>query len=227
VILGILVLVAAGLFGVLRDGSFTLPGTTGATPAPSAAPGTALEVLESIAVKGKSPRTGYDREENFGSAWIDVDGNGCDTRNDILARDLTDIVLGENCRVLSGVIDDPYTGDLISFVRGNDTSALVQIDHVVALSNAWQTGAQQITEEKRIALANDPINLLAVDGSANSQKGDGDTATWLPENTAFRCEYVARQISVKARYALWVTAAEHDAMVRVLSRCPDQVAFAG
>ena len=220
-----------GLVGLLQDGSLTLPGTTAAPPsssvAQSAAPGTALELLDSIAVKGKSPRTGYDRTEKFGSAWIDVDRNGCDTRNDILARDLTQIVFGDDCRVLSGVIDDPYTGEAISFLRGNDTSALVQIDHVVALSNAWQTGAQQISEESRIELANDPLNLLAVDGASNSQKGDGDTATWLPKNTSFRCEYVARQISVKARYSLWVTAAEHDAMVRVLARCPDQAAVVG
>ena len=222
-ILGALVLVAVGLVGFLQDGSLTLPGTTAAPPsssvAQSAAPGTALELLDSIAVKGKSPRTGYDRTEKFGSAWIDVDRNGCDTRNDILARDLTQIVFGDDCRVLSGVIDDPYTGEAISFLRGNDTSALVQIDHVVALSNAWQTGAQQLTYEQRVALANDPLNLLAVDGPTNEKKSDGDTATWLPPNKPFRCQYVTRQVSVKRKYSLWVTSSEKDAMARVLETC--------
>jgi hypothetical protein len=98
----------------------------------------------------------------------------------------------------------------------------VQIDHVVALSNAWQTGAQQLSQSERIELANDPTNLLAVDGSSNSQKGDGDTATWLPRTKSFRCEYVARQIAVKAEYSLWVTAAEKEAMLSVLATCPDQ-----
>jgi hypothetical protein len=236
VALGIILLLAVGAFGLLNDGEGAQqdPGTGISQPEPSALPGaaaspdvTALEMLATIAVKGKAPRTGYDRTEKFGSAWIDVDGNGCDTRNDILTRDLTQVVFGDNCRVLSGTIDDPYTGEIISFVRGNTTSTLVQIDHVVALSNAWQTGAQQLSEESRIAFANDPLNLLAVDGSANSQKGDGDTATWLPQNTTFRCEYVARQVSVKASYNLWVTTAEHDAMVRVLSRCPQQATPVG
>jgi hypothetical protein len=228
VVVGVLILVAIGLFGAFRDGSL-LPGGAQSggvsTPVVIAEGSTARDVLDTLVVKGKSPRTGYDREGKFGSAWIDVDGNGCDTRNDILARDLTQIVFGDDCRVLSGVIDDPYTGAQIPFVRGEDTSALVQIDHVVALSNAWQTGAQQISEEARVAFANDPLNLLAVDGASNSQKGDGDTATWLPANTGFRCEYVARQVSVKATYGLWVTTAERDAMLRVLTGCPGQLAI--
>lgn len=187
---------------------------------------TALELLESIPIKGKSPRTGYDREGKFGSAWKDVDGNGCDTRNDTLARDLVDLVLSGDCRVMNGTLEEPYEGLTILFQRGEATSSLVQIDHVVALSNAWQTGAQKIGQARREALANDPLNLLAVDGPTNSSKGDGDTATWLPPSKAFRCEYVARQVSVKAEYDLWVTRAEREAMVRVLSACNDQPAFA-
>jgi hypothetical protein len=155
----------------------------------------------------------------FGSAWLDVDRNGCDTRNDILARDLTEIAKSGRCRVLTGTLADPYTGTQIMFVRGNATSTKVQIDHVVALQNAWITGAQQLTQDKREALANDPRNLLAVDGPTNSAKGARDAATWLPPSKSFRCAYVARQIEVKAAYGLWVAPAEHDAMERVLGAC--------
>lgn len=179
----------------------------------------ALATLDTLEVKGRAPKTGYDRAL-FGQAWADVDRNGCDTRNDILARDLTDIIYKDGtCRVLTGTLDDPYTGQNINFVRGQDTSTAVQIDHLVALSDAWQKGAQQLSPERREQLANDPANLLAVDGPANMQKSDGDAATWLPANKSFRCTYVSKQIDVKAAYALWVTQAEKDAMVRILSDC--------
>ncbi|WP_242492420.1 HNH endonuclease family protein [Agromyces binzhouensis] len=178
----------------------------------------ALSDLASLPVKGRAAMTGYERDA-FGHGWIDVDRNGCDTRNDVLARDLDDPDRPQGCRVLSGILDDPYTGALIEFVRGEGTSQLVQIDHVVPLANAWVTGAQQLTEEERVAFANDPLNLLAVDGSANQQKGAGDAATWLPANRSFRCEYVARQVAVKAAHDLWVTPPERDAIERVLDGC--------
>ena len=197
-----------------------------AQPAPTSA-SAALAVLATLPVKGRAPKTGYDREGSFGSAWQDVDQNGCDTRNDILTRDLTVLVIEGGCEVQSGTLLGPFTGLTIDFVRGQATSALVQIDHLVALSNAWQTGAQQLSPEQRVALANDPLNLLAVDGVTNSRKGDGDAATWLPPLKSYRCTYVARQISVKATYALWVTAAERDAMTRILSDCPDELASTG
>ncbi|MEC5192215.1 MULTISPECIES: GmrSD restriction endonuclease domain-containing protein [unclassified Arthrobacter] len=191
--------------------------------------GGALDVLDSLPVKGRAPKTGYSREQ-FGQAWADVDRNGCDTRNDVLRRDLTALALKPgtgDCVVLSGILNDPYTATLINFLRGNSTSSAVQIDHVVALSDAWQKGAQQLTEAQRLALANDPLNLLAVDGPSNQQKSDGDAATWLPPNTSYRCDYVARQISVKSSYGLWVTQAEHDAMARILGGCPDTALPAG
>ena len=185
---------------------------------------TALALLATVAIKGKAAKTGYDRTGMFGSAWLDVDRNGCDTRNDILARDLTEVTKSGACRVLTGSLVSPFTAANVAFLRGQDTSALVQIDHVVALSNAWQTGAQQLSQAQRVSLANDPINLLAVDGRSNAQKGDGDTATWLPSNKSFRCGYVARQVSVKATYGLWVTQAEHDAIANVLSSCSGEMA---
>ena len=182
---------------------------------------TAAMVLETLAVKGRAPKTGYDRAQ-FGPAWSDVDRNGCDTRNDILNRDLTSIVYKpgtRDCVVFSGTLVDPYSGEQISFLRGVDTSSDVQIDLVVALSNAWQTGAFKLTYEKRLAFANDPMNLLAVKGRLNSQKGDGDAATWLPPQKNIRCAYVAQQIVVKAKYGLWVTPPEKAAMVSLLAKC--------
>ena len=176
--------------------------------------------LAALPVKGRAPRTGYDRDE-FGAAWADVDRNGCDTRNDVLHRDLDEVTTKpgtRECVVLTGVLDDPYTGTTIDFERG-ERSAEVQIDHVVALSDAWQKGAQGWTREVRTAFANDPANLQAVDGPTNQQKGAGDAATWLPPNTGYRCVYALRQISVKAAYGLWVTAAERHALERQLDRC--------
>jgi hypothetical protein len=181
----------------------------------------ALARLETIPVKGRAPKTGYRRDE-FGPAWADVDRNGCDTRNDILARDLEGETFkpgSRNCVVATGTLADKYTGTTISFVRGQDTSTAVQIDHIVALSDAWQKGARQLSDEERRQLANDPLNLMAADGPTNSAKGDKDAATWLPPNKAFRCEYVARQTSVKAKYRLWVTPAERDAIAGILAGC--------
>jgi len=187
---------------------------------------TALSLLATLPIKGRAPKTGYSRAE-FGQAWADVDRNGCDTRNDILARDLTDKTFkpgSRNCIVASGILSDPYTASTIVFTRGQTSSMAVQIDHVVALNDAWQKGAQQLSLEQRTALANDPLNLLAVDGPTNQAKGAGDAATWLPANKAYRCDYVARQISVKATYKLWVTAAESDAMKTVLGSCAGALA---
>jgi hypothetical protein len=178
---------------------------------------TTSDTLEMLAVKGRAPKTGYSRAQ-FGDGWSEVIG-GCDTRNIILARDLTDETVDKNCKVISGTLRDPYTDKTIQFQRGQTTSDDVQIDHVVALSNAWQTGAQQLPFVRRELLANDPLNLLAVDGNANQQKSDGDAATWLPSNKAFRCEYVSRQVKVKKKYHLWVTPPEKQAIKQVLAMC--------
>jgi hypothetical protein len=185
---------------------------------------TAADQLATLIIKERAPRDGYSRDQ-FGRAWLDVDGNGCDTRNDILTRDLDDTVIDSRCRVLSGILREPFSGELISFERGETTSALVHIDHVVALSNAWQTGARNLTEAQRIAFANDPLNLLAVSGQLNQEKGDSDAASWLPPDRGYWCEYVARQVGVKAHYSLWVTPAEHRQMARVLGDCPDYPAL--
>ena len=202
------------------DASSPSDGNAGA----SNASGAAVDMLATLPVKGRAPKTGYARTQ-FGAAWSDVDHNGCDTRNDILKRDMTNVTFKpgtHDCVVKTGTLNDPYTGKTINFVRGQHTSTAVQIDHVVALSDAWQKGAQQLSADQRLQLANDPYNLLAVDGPANQQKSDSDAASWLPSNKSFRCQYVARQIGVKHKYALWVTQAEKDAMTSVLSGCPGQ-----
>ncbi len=165
------------------------------------------------------------RPASYGPAWKDVDRNGCDTRNDVLRRDLRDVELKpgtHGCVVLSGVLLDPYSGEQIDFVRGSGTSARVQVDHVVALADAWQKGAQQWTTAQREAFANDPLELLATSGPVNQAKGDGDAATWLPPQQGFRCAYVARQVAVKARYHLSVTPAEKNAIDHVLQSCSGQ-----
>jgi hypothetical protein len=198
------------------------------TPIPLAK-GTALAGLAALLVKGRAPMTGYARSQ-FGQAWSDDNDqpfgrNGCDTRNDILRRDLKTIVVKAGtagCVALSGRLDDPYTAMVIAFRRGESTSTRVQIDHVVALGDAWRSGAQQLSATQRLGLANDPLNLLAVDGPANLQKSDSDAASWLPANKAFRCTYVARQVAVKRKWRLWVTAAEHATVSAVLATCPDQ-----
>jgi hypothetical protein len=197
------------------------PGIGASSTVDQATAGNALVQQESNPVKGRAPKTGYTRDE-FGPAWADTDRNGCDTRNDILARDLTDETFKQgtnNCVVMTGVLADKYTGTTITFTRGQDTSSDVQIDHIVSLSDAWQKGAQQLNADQRKELANDPLNLMAADGPTNGAKGDKDAATWLPPNKAFRCEYVARQTAVKAKYSLWVTQAEHNAIATTLQGC--------
>lgn len=184
---------------------------------------TALAVLGGMPVKGRAAMTGYDRAL-FGQQWADVDRNGCDTRNDILKRDLTQPTFKpgtDDCVVLDGLLNDPYTGSVIDF--GQAASSGVQVDHVVALGDAWQKGAQQLDLDMRTEFANDPLNLLAVDGPTNLGKGNGDAATWLPPNKSFRCDYVARQTQVKAKYGLWMTQAEAVAIFDVLRECAGRV----
>lgn len=180
---------------------------------------TASKQLARLPVRPAAAMTGYSRDQ-FGPAWADVDRNHCDTRDDILRRDLKQVTLkpGSACVVASGVIRDPYTGKKIRFVRGPH-SADVQIDHVVALGDAWRTGAATWTASRRLAYANSRLVLLAVDGPANEAKGDGDASEWLPPRSAFRCRYVARQVSIKTRYRLWVTPSERSAISQVLDSC--------
>lgn len=183
----------------------------------------ATEALARLEIKGRAPKTGYNREE-FYKTWPVIEG--CSLRQRIIRREVGDSAQldSDNCTVLAGEFDEPYTGSRLVFHKKSEFSKGIQIDHVVALSDAWQKGAQYKTAEERYNMATDPLNLLAVDSSANQGKSDGDAATWLPPNKSFRCQYVARQVSVKAKYQLWVTQAEHDAIAKVLETCPNEPA---
>jgi hypothetical protein len=206
--------------------------TDGAAPSGSAAAGpegggSASAALAKLLVQPDGPISGYDRVKDFGEAWTDDQGapgghNLCETRDDILRRDLTSAKLEGKCEVTSGTLVDPYTGKTIHFTRGRSTSLAVQIDHMVALGNAWQTGATRLSQATREELANDPLNLIAADGPANEGKGDDDASRWLPQSGSFHCTYVARQIAVKAKYHLWVTSPEKAAIAKVLGSCHNQ-----
>lgn len=210
----------------LDDALGDLASPTPTLPAGPAAAGSALETLATIEIREEDLDPPYDRDL-FGESWEDVDDNGCDTRNDILARDMEQETLRDDgCTVLTGVLNDPYTGKVIDFDRSRAASA-VQIDHVVSLGDAWRTGALEWDETTRTAFANDPENLLAVDGPENQSKSDDDASEWLPPVEAYHCPLVARQVGLKARYGLWVTPAEHDAMETVLATCPDQPTLGG
>lgn len=179
----------------------------------------AREVIKGLATKGRGPRTGYDRDE-FGYAWLDTaDGvplarNGCDTRNDLLKLHGRDVQFrtGSDCVVVSMDLYDPYTGKDIAWKKAKATE--VQIDHVVPLSYSWQMGAARWDDAKRRRLANDPLNLLPVEGRANSAKGDSAPASWLPPYRAIRCSYVVRFAQVAKKYELSVTAADKQVMAR-------------
>ncbi|MES2631287.1 MAG: HNH endonuclease family protein [Patescibacteria group bacterium] len=216
----LLALLAAAMPKMVQESlpiDFTYPWDSSSSEVVNPEPGSALATLNELEVKGRAPKTGYTRAQ-FGSGWATI--NGCSTREIILYRDLTNVSLSDECTVASGTLNDTYTNQIIEFSRTD--SSVVQIDHVVALSDAWQKGAQLLTADQREQLANDPLELIAVSGKANQEKSDSDAATWLPSNKAFRCEYVARQIAVKKKYILWVTEAEKTAIQTVLKECPTQ-----
>lgn len=214
--------------GYQASGGQHAPQETSTPTRSASASGPAAAALADLPVKGRAAMGGYEREQ-FGQAWSDaarVDGarNGCDTRNDVLRRDLRHVVIKpgtHGCLVLSGKLRSPYSGHEIGFERGAQ-SGLVQIDHVVPLADAWAKGAQQLDAHEREDLANDPLNLMAVDGGLNGSKGAGDAATWRPPARSSWCSYAARQIAVKKTYRLWVTAAEKRALLEMLEPCPGQ-----
>ena len=215
----LLALLAGAMPKLIEDSpplDIQLPWQQPAANAPAPA-GSALEALNTLEVKGRAPKTGYARDQ-FGSGWATV--NGCSTRDIIMYRDLINVTLSDECTVASGILNDTYTGEAIEYTKAN--ASAIQIDHVIALSDAWQTGAQQLSPKTRQQLANDPLELIAVSGKQNQIKSDSNAASWLPPNKAFRCEYIARQIAVKQKYSLWVIPAEQEAMRTVLNSCPAQ-----
>lgn len=187
------------------------------------ATGPVAQVLATLPVDDHPSKQGYDRN-SFSYNTTDDDGDGCTVRDDILKRDMTDVTYKSpsRCQVKSGTLQDPYTGKTIRFIRGRQTSSAVQIDHVVALENAWQSGAKQWDVQTKQQYGNDSYNLLAVDGPANQEKGSASAAYWLPPSHQYRCSYVARQVGVKQKYALTVTTTEKQAISTVLRTCPTQ-----
>ncbi len=177
----------------------------------------ALAVAEALPVRGRAPDTDYSREA-FGSAWKDVDRNGCDTRNDILQRDFATVILKSgtgNCKVIGGTWIDPYSNESYTFAEAPSGA---QIDHVVSLKNAWQMGADQWTDQMRVEFANDPLNLRVTIASLNQQKSDSNAASWLPPFKPARCAFIATQVAVKAKWLLYVTEAEKEVFMAILSK---------
>lgn len=205
-----------------NPGKHSTINSTDGTDAPNSKP-LASEVLSNLEIKGRAPKTGYKRTE-FYKNWPEIEG--CNLRQRILKRDFGETAkTDKKCNVISGSFYEPYTGTWMSFSSREEIGKKIQIDHIVALSDAWQKGAQYLSSDIRFQIATDPLNLAAVDGSANQQKSDSDAASWLPKNKSFRCQYVARQISVKKKYNLWVTEAEKSAMSNVLGGCPEQRSY--
>ncbi|GAA1845059.1 HNH endonuclease family protein [Agromyces salentinus] len=216
-----LYLYGPGSDGSLADGGL-LPGLDRpGTPTSPTAPAVSDPDLEALVVAEGNPSSRYDRDL-FGEAWLDVDGNGCDTRNDVLKRDLADVRYradSADCVVRTGTLTDPYTNTVISFVRGPDTSEAVQIDHVVPLSYAWRHGASEWTADVREAFANDTANLIAVDGPTNQSKQDSGPAEWMPPSADFACTYVDRFAAVLVAYGLTIAPEDLDAIRRVEAGC--------
>lgn len=209
--------------GTPATSTSTVTHTTTVAPSPTTTQSPGHAALEGLPIQPADHTAPY-RRDAFGQRWsddvtVEFGHNGCDTRNDILRRDLRDVIVKPNthdCVALSGTLDDPYTGATIAFQRGQDTSPMIQIDHIVALANAWATGAQQWDDQTRRNFANDPRNLLAVDGPTNISKSAGDATQWLPPNEAFICDFTHAQINIKRTYGLWVTQAEHDALAHAI-----------
>lgn len=194
---------------------------------PTVQPG--FDVLAGLTAVETRVRGGDYRRAAFGDAWDDANlapggRNGCDTRNDILERDLTDKTYVETrqCRraVARGTLRDPYTNASISFVRGNRVGASVQIDHIVPLAYAWDMGARGWSDALRKRFANDPANLLAVAGQANQDKGDLPPGQWMPPNAAFRCQYAMQFIAVLRGYGLRVDAPSAAQLRDAAGGCP-------
>ncbi|MEV0094772.1 HNH endonuclease family protein [Streptomyces sp. NPDC050738] len=210
----------AGTYGAspLDNPDGTKPGLAPLTSATDQA--AARKVIEKVATKGRGPKTGYERDK-FGSAWLDTaDGvplsrNGCDTRNDLLKRDGKDLTYrgsgSKKCVVMSMTLNDPYTGRTIAWKKA--TATAVQIDHVMPLSYDWQMGAARWDTAKRKQIANDPLNLIPVDGPSNGSKSDSGPASWLPPYKPIRCSYVVRFAQVSLKYGLPVTVPDKKMML--------------
>ena len=198
----------------------------GDVPAGTLDPAAAAAALVDLTVAEKTSLDGYERGCGegegcvFGPAWSDVDRNGCDQRNDVLRRDLTEVQVREGtqgCVVVAGVLDDPYTGAAVQFAKAD--AAQVPIDHVVPLAAAWVQGAAAWTDDEREQFANDLGNLMATTRPENSAKGDSTADEWVPPDPTYGCSYATIVITVKDRYALAVSPAEAATLESLLATC--------
>jgi hypothetical protein len=201
----------------LRDTRGLHPGLSPVPASPLAHP---RRLIRRVHAASANATLDYDRDL-FGSAWTDNQTatwgkDGCSTRENILRRDMRAVTFkpdGENCHVLTGVLRDSYTATTIQFSKQHPSE--VQIDHVMALSYDWAHGASNWSADKRKQIANDPLNLLAVDGPTNQAKGDDGPADWLPPNTRVRCAYAVRFAQVSIKYHLAVTPPDKRVMLTV------------
>lgn len=211
----------AGAVIAANGGSLSLPSL------PTQEASTSTKQLEELKIRVFDPSAPEYNRDAFGQRWsddvtVEFGHNGCDTRNDILRRDLTGVVVKEGtygCVALSGVLEDPYSGLAIDFQRGQGTSEQVQIDHVVALADAWYAGAYAWDDQTRRNFANDPINLQATYGRENQSKSAKTADNWLPSNRDYHCTYAQRQINIKHTYGLEVTVKERLGLRKALQTC--------
>jgi hypothetical protein len=198
----------------------------GDVPAGTLRPAEASAALATLRVAAKTSLDGYERGCGsgegcvFGPAWADIDHNGCDQRDDVLHRDLTQVEVREGthgCVVIAGMLDDPYSGATVRFEKAS--AAEVPIDHVVPLAAAWVQGARAWTTTQRETLANDPANLMATTREQNSAKGDSTAEVWVPADPEYGCSYATVVVTVKQRFSLTVTADEAAALKSLLATC--------
>jgi hypothetical protein len=187
------------------------------------------DILAGIPVIPARIRGNDYRRAAFGEAWTDDNPapgghNECDTRNDVLDRDLMDktYTFIKRCptAVATGLLHDPYTNAVVTFTRGNQVGASVQIDHIVPLALAWDLGARNWPDQIRLRFANDPANLLAVAGQANQDKSDGEPAVWMPPNHAFWCQYAVQFAAVLRGYGLSVDQPSATVLRDAAATCP-------
>lgn len=212
----------------------SIPGFSPPPPAPGSPTRIQIEdLLGQVQVVTDRPDAfGYERGCKagegcvFGPAWTDdYDGpgghDGCGTRDNVLARSLTEVVFRDgthNCVVVEGTLADPYSGDRLGFTKSD--AGKIQIDHVYPLSAAWDMGANGWPPDKRVRFANDiDFNLLAVNGTDNQSKSDSTPSNWLPPNEVYHCFYAGKYLSVAAQYGLPITQADQRALSSVAERC--------
>ncbi|NDU77499.1 DUF1524 domain-containing protein [Actinomadura sp. DSM 109109] len=200
-----------GTVGLSEEGS----PSSGSTKPASGDEARARKNLSGLRTASQADGGGY-RRDRFGTRWKDTDHNGCDQRNDVLARDLTQVEKRGRCIVLAGTLDDPYSGKRISFEKAD--AAEVQIDHLYPLALAWRMGASRWSEDRREQFANDRDNLLAVWGVPNREKSDSGPGEWKPQK-GFQCVYAIKYVAVAKKYGLPVTRSDRDALQGFLTRC--------